>query len=68
MPLYLRPRVDPPLASLLGAAPFLHSLVDPLGSPLDVLVRSSSTCAARTPTPPCPSRGRSTSSTSCSMN
>ncbi len=38
VPLYLRPRVDPPLASLLGAAPFLHSLVDALGSPLNVLL------------------------------
>ncbi|MFF3488892.1 Y4yA family PLP-dependent enzyme [Streptomyces sp. NPDC002701] len=37
-PLYLRPRVDPPLASLLGNAPFLHSLVDALGSPLNVLL------------------------------
>ncbi|MFE6282281.1 Y4yA family PLP-dependent enzyme [Streptomyces sp. NPDC057877] len=38
VPLYLRPRVDPPLAELLGAAPFLHSLVDALGSPLNVLL------------------------------
>ncbi|MFH9818047.1 Y4yA family PLP-dependent enzyme [Streptomyces sp. NPDC017230] len=38
VPLYLRPRVDQPLASLLGAAPFLHSLVDALGSPLNVLL------------------------------
>jgi diaminopimelate decarboxylase len=30
--------VEPPLASLLGAAPLLHSLVDALGSPLDVLL------------------------------
>ncbi|MEV7084452.1 Y4yA family PLP-dependent enzyme [Streptomyces sp. NPDC093085] len=37
-PLYLRPRVDPPLASLLGNAPLLHSLVDALGSPLNVLL------------------------------
>ncbi|MEU3347607.1 Y4yA family PLP-dependent enzyme [Streptomyces sp. NPDC006700] len=37
-PLYLRPRVDPPLASLLGAAPLLRSLVDALGSPLNVLL------------------------------
>ncbi|MFD7709687.1 Y4yA family PLP-dependent enzyme [Streptomyces sp. NPDC059786] len=37
-PLYLRPRVDPPLASLLGDVPFLHSLVDALGSPLNVLL------------------------------
>ncbi|MFF4144843.1 Y4yA family PLP-dependent enzyme [Streptomyces sp. NPDC001698] len=38
VPLYLRPRVDPPLASLLGATPLLHSLVDALGSPLNVLL------------------------------
>ncbi|AQS71418.1 Y4yA family PLP-dependent enzyme [Streptomyces pactum] len=38
VPLYLRPRVDQPLASLLGAAPFLHSLADALGSPLNVLL------------------------------
>jgi diaminopimelate decarboxylase len=30
--------VDPPLASLLRAQPFLHSLVDALGSPLNVLL------------------------------
>lgn len=41
VPLYLRPRVEPPLASLLGAAPFLHSLVDALGSPLNVLLPES---------------------------
>ncbi len=40
-PYILRPRVDPPLASLLGAAPFLHSLVDALGSPLNVLLPES---------------------------
>ncbi|MFG3003228.1 Y4yA family PLP-dependent enzyme [Streptomyces calvus] len=38
VPLYLRPRVDPPLASLLRAQTFLHSLVDALGSPLNVLL------------------------------
>lgn len=37
-PLYLRPRVEEPLASLLGAEPFLHSLADALGSPLNVLL------------------------------
>ncbi|WP_308405138.1 Y4yA family PLP-dependent enzyme [Streptomyces sp. B93] len=37
-PLYLRPRVDPPLAGLLRDPPFLHSLVDALGSPLNVLL------------------------------
>jgi len=37
-PLPLRPRLEPPLASLLDAGPFLHSLVDALGSPLDVLL------------------------------
>ncbi|GHH91520.1 Y4yA family PLP-dependent enzyme [Streptomyces capillispiralis] len=38
VPLYLRPRVEPPLASLLRAQTFLHSLVDALGSPLNVLI------------------------------
>ncbi|GAA4798811.1 Y4yA family PLP-dependent enzyme [Streptomyces ziwulingensis] len=38
VPLYLRPRTEPPLASLLGAGPFLHSLVDALGSPLNLLL------------------------------
>ncbi|GAA2450671.1 Y4yA family PLP-dependent enzyme [Streptomyces glaucus] len=38
VPLYLRPRVEEPLASLLGDVPFLHSLVDALGSPLNVLL------------------------------
>ncbi|MEU8778936.1 Y4yA family PLP-dependent enzyme [Streptomyces sp. NPDC048606] len=37
-PLYLEPRLAPRLAALLGAAPFLHMLVDALGSPLNVLV------------------------------
>lgn len=37
-PLYLRPRMEPPLASLLGEVSFLHSLVDALGSPLNVLL------------------------------
>ncbi|MEU2494283.1 Y4yA family PLP-dependent enzyme [Streptomyces sp. NPDC007883] len=37
-PLYLRPRVDPPLASLLTDQHFLRSLVDTLGSPLNVLL------------------------------
>ncbi|WAX76661.1 Y4yA family PLP-dependent enzyme [Streptomyces sp. KMM 9044] len=37
-PLYLRPRADPPLASLLEDQTFLHSLVDALGSPLNVLL------------------------------
>ncbi|MEG3628147.1 Y4yA family PLP-dependent enzyme [Streptomyces poriticola] len=37
-PLYLRPRVDPPLADLLEDRSFLHSLVDALGSPLNVLL------------------------------
>ncbi|MEU4147454.1 Y4yA family PLP-dependent enzyme [Streptomyces parvulus] len=36
--LYLRPRTDPPLASLLQDAPFLHALCDALGSPLNVLL------------------------------
>ena len=38
VPLYLRPRLESPLTSLLDEAPFLHSLVDALGSPLNVLV------------------------------
>ncbi|MFD0318613.1 Y4yA family PLP-dependent enzyme [Streptomyces flavalbus] len=38
VPLYLRPRVEPPLAQLLEDTPFLHSLVDALGSPLNVLL------------------------------
>ncbi|WP_320781806.1 Y4yA family PLP-dependent enzyme [Streptomyces sp. CRN 30] len=38
VPLYLRPRVEPPLASLLRDGPFLHSLADTLGSPLNVLL------------------------------
>ncbi|MDK1474495.1 Y4yA family PLP-dependent enzyme [Streptomyces sp. 549] len=37
-PLYLRPRLEPPLAALLEAGPFLHSLADALGSPLNVLL------------------------------
>ncbi|MFF3859973.1 Y4yA family PLP-dependent enzyme [Streptomyces sp. NPDC002209] len=37
-PLYLEPRLAPRLAALLGSAPFLHTLVDALGSPLNVLV------------------------------
>ncbi|WNZ13437.1 Y4yA family PLP-dependent enzyme [Streptomyces sp. 11x1] len=38
VPLYLQPRLEPPLSSLLDDVPFLHSLVDALGSPLDVLL------------------------------
>lgn len=37
-PLYLRPRVDAALASLLRDGPFLHALCDALGSPLNVLL------------------------------
>ncbi|MEU9177601.1 Y4yA family PLP-dependent enzyme [Streptomyces sp. NPDC048550] len=37
-PLYLEPRLAPRLAALLGSAPFLHMLVDALGSPLNVLL------------------------------
>ncbi|WP_018546212.1 Y4yA family PLP-dependent enzyme [Streptomyces sp. LaPpAH-108] len=37
-PLYLRPRVEPPLGALLDDGPFLHSLVAALGSPLNVLL------------------------------
>jgi diaminopimelate decarboxylase len=36
-PLYLRPRVEEPLASLLADGAFLHSLADALGSPLNVV-------------------------------
>ncbi|MEU4686856.1 Y4yA family PLP-dependent enzyme [Streptomyces xinghaiensis] len=38
VPLYLRPRLEPPLSSLLADAPFLHSLADALGSPLNLLL------------------------------
>ncbi|WAU82026.1 Y4yA family PLP-dependent enzyme [Streptomyces sp. Qhu-G9] len=38
VPLYLQPRLEAPLTSLLANRPFLHSLVDALGSPLNVLV------------------------------
>ncbi|MEW2399656.1 Y4yA family PLP-dependent enzyme [Streptomyces sp. NPDC046862] len=38
VPLYLQPRLEPPLSSLLEATPFLHSLADALGSPLNVLL------------------------------
>lgn len=37
-PLHLEPRLEPPLASLLRAPTFLHSLVDALGSPLNVVL------------------------------
>lgn len=37
-PLYLEPRLAPRTASLLGAARFLHTLVDGLGSPLNVIL------------------------------
>ncbi|MGW5349781.1 Y4yA family PLP-dependent enzyme [Streptomyces sp. NPDC004031] len=37
-PLYLRPRVEEPLASLLADGTLLHSLADGLGSPLNVLL------------------------------
>ncbi|WP_244177031.1 Y4yA family PLP-dependent enzyme [Streptomyces albus] len=38
VPLYLQPRLEPPLSSLLADAPFLHSLADALGSPLNLLL------------------------------
>ncbi|WP_030802015.1 Y4yA family PLP-dependent enzyme [Streptomyces sp. NRRL S-337] len=38
VPLYLQPRLEPSLTSLLDAGVFLHSLVDALGSPLNVLL------------------------------
>lgn len=37
-PLYLEPRLEQPLASLLESAAFLHTLVDALGSPLNVVL------------------------------
>lgn len=37
-PLYLEPRLAPRLTSLLGAAAFLHALVDGLGSPLNLVL------------------------------
>ncbi|WP_082317535.1 Y4yA family PLP-dependent enzyme [Streptomyces sp. NRRL WC-3549] len=37
-PLYLDPKVEPPLTSLLDSPPFLHGLVDGLGSPLNVVL------------------------------
>ncbi|MEU9122453.1 Y4yA family PLP-dependent enzyme [Streptomyces sp. NPDC048506] len=37
-PLHLQPRLEQPLTSLLGAPAFLHSLVDALGSPLNVVL------------------------------
>jgi diaminopimelate decarboxylase len=37
-PLYLKPRVEEPLAALLADAAFLHALADGLGSPLNLLV------------------------------
>ncbi|MBG0857825.1 Y4yA family PLP-dependent enzyme [Streptomyces spinoverrucosus] len=38
VPLYLQPRLEPPLSSLLDAPNLLHTLVDALGSPLNVLL------------------------------
>ncbi|WP_234320329.1 Y4yA family PLP-dependent enzyme [Streptomyces sp. SBT349] len=37
-PLFLEPRLEPPLVSLLDSRAFLHSLVDALGSPLNVVL------------------------------
>ncbi|MDT0268522.1 Y4yA family PLP-dependent enzyme [Streptomyces sp. DSM 44915] len=37
-PLFLEPRLEPPLAELLAAPDLLHGLVDALGSPLNVLL------------------------------
>ena len=37
-PLYLRPHIEEPLASLLADGTLLHSLADGLGSPLNVVV------------------------------
>jgi diaminopimelate decarboxylase len=38
LPLYLEPRLEPRLRSVLGATGFLHMLVDALGSPLNVVL------------------------------
>ncbi|CAM5729095.1 Y4yA family PLP-dependent enzyme [Streptomyces fumanus] len=38
VPLYLRPRLEPPLDALLDTPHLLHTLVDALGSPLNVLL------------------------------
>ncbi|WP_369184993.1 Y4yA family PLP-dependent enzyme [Streptomyces sp. Y1] len=38
LPLFLEPRLEPRLRSLLAAGDFLHPLVDALGSPLNVLL------------------------------
>ncbi|GHB57059.1 hypothetical protein GCM10010377_55140 [Streptomyces viridiviolaceus] len=37
-PLYVRPGAEPPLARLLTDWLFLHSIVDTLGSPFNVLI------------------------------
>ncbi|MCB5164548.1 Y4yA family PLP-dependent enzyme [Streptomyces bambusae] len=37
-PLYLEPRMEPRMASLLGSAAFLHTLVEALGSPLNLVL------------------------------
>ncbi|QYX76722.1 type III PLP-dependent enzyme domain-containing protein [Streptomyces akebiae] len=37
-PLYLEPRLAPPTAELLESAPLLHTLVDALGSPLNLVL------------------------------
>ncbi|MFE9822191.1 Y4yA family PLP-dependent enzyme [Streptomyces sp. NPDC005791] len=38
VPLFLDPKLEPPLTSLLASSRFLHDLVDGLGSPLNVVV------------------------------
>ncbi|MFE7753345.1 Y4yA family PLP-dependent enzyme [Streptomyces sp. NPDC057428] len=38
VPLFLDPRIEPPLTPLLASSRFLHDLVDGLGSPLNVVV------------------------------
>lgn len=38
VPLFLQPRLEPPLSSLLAAPDLLHTLVDALGSPLNVVL------------------------------
>ncbi|MEU2777675.1 Y4yA family PLP-dependent enzyme [Streptomyces sp. NPDC007162] len=37
-PLYLEPRLEPRTAALLESAPLLHTLVDALGSPLNIIL------------------------------
>ncbi len=47
LPLYLRPRLEPLLSTLLDEGALLHSLVDALGSPLNLLLPEHITENAR---------------------